>query len=318
MDRTFTIRPNNNLPVDRYNPTFNVTGSHSTSVQISPTFAVATPIFITIDDGVESTDAAIQSFDVSPTTSPSWITVGVPVEYRRVPGENGRQYARQYIFEPQVTGRHAVFSTGRARIWCWTTDGNDGTWLGMAYQDMGDDSNNFKIINTFEVDRRYVFNVQSHLNYDGLVSRIHVVLLPDSIEVINDRPIRVGDTGPVGYFFTMIYGHRDPHVNAYPERYLTRSAIFSSTAPGTLRIDAPVRLTALQPGNATLVVTSAIDSSLYGRRAVTIGQQRPTSISLSPNNVSLSLNGMQQLTVTVSPPGADNTVTYSVSNTNVI
>ena len=62
--------------------------------------------------------------------------------------------------------------------------------------------------------------------------------------------------------------------------------------------------------DAGTLCTASIDN-------VTLGTTAPTGVSVSPTSASISVNGTEQLTATVTPSGANQTVTWSSSNTGI-
>lgn len=78
-------------------------------------------------------------------------------------------------------------------------------------------------------------------------------------------------------------------------------------------------ITAVGVGTATITATSTVNTSIKASLTVNVSAKKVEvqSISISPNSLTLTQGGTAQLTVTASPSGASNSVTWSTSNSSV-
>ena len=76
-------------------------------------------------------------------------------------------------------------------------------------------------------------------------------------------------------------------------------------------------VTAVGAGTATITATSAVDSTVKASLTFNVTKLELKSISILSEPFSLTPSGTKQLTVEVSPQGADNRVTWSSSNESV-
>lgn len=76
-------------------------------------------------------------------------------------------------------------------------------------------------------------------------------------------------------------------------------------------------VTAVSEGTAQITATSTRNSSVSASLTVTVAKPAVQSLTISPSSLSLMLNGTRQLTVSASPSGASNSVSWSSSNSSV-
>ena len=78
-------------------------------------------------------------------------------------------------------------------------------------------------------------------------------------------------------------------------------------------------VTAVGAGTATITATSTVNTEKTATLTVTVtaAQIELQSLTVSPNSLNLTTGGTRQLTVTASPQGASNSVTWSSSDSNV-
>lgn len=74
---------------------------------------------------------------------------------------------------------------------------------------------------------------------------------------------------------------------------------------------------AVGTGTATITATSTAVSSVKASLTVTVSAPSVTSLTITPNPLTLTQGGTRQLSVTAYPAGADNSVSWSSGNDNV-
>lgn len=74
---------------------------------------------------------------------------------------------------------------------------------------------------------------------------------------------------------------------------------------------------AVSEGTATITATSIRDPNIKATLTVNVSRPALQSLSISPSSVSITQGAAQQLTVTASPSGADDSVTWESSNDSV-
>jgi len=124
--RTFTIRPNNNLPAGLHNPTVYITGSGGANARVWPTFTVTSPDFI----------PAIIITDV-----PETATVGTPLTLTGTvnpPNATNRDIIWSVVHDggtgANITGGNILNATSNGRVMIGTTiinglgNSRDFTW----------------------------------------------------------------------------------------------------------------------------------------------------------------------------------------------
>ena len=76
-------------------------------------------------------------------------------------------------------------------------------------------------------------------------------------------------------------------------------------------------VTAVKEGTATITATSTLDSNVKASLTVNVTKIQLSSLSISPGSLSLATGGTRQLTVTASPAGASNSVSWTTSDSSV-
>ena len=77
-------------------------------------------------------------------------------------------------------------------------------------------------------------------------------------------------------------------------------------------------ITAVSEGTATITATSTRDNNVSASLTVTVTRPALQKLTISPSSLSLTSGGTRQLTVTASPTGADGSVSWSSSDSNVV
>ena len=92
----------------------------------------------------------------------------------------------------------------------------------------------------------------------------------------------------------------------------SQSVTWSSNNPDVATVDDEGKVTAKAAGTATIRAASSVKSSVYKDCTVTVTKPNPVSINLNSTSVNLEVGGTKQLTATVSPEEASQSVIWSV------
>ena len=98
----------------------------------------------------------------------------------------------------------------------------------------------------------------------------------------------------------------------------SNKVVWSSSDSSVATVNAMGVVLAVGQGKATITATSALDAAVKTTLEVNVSLPAVQSLSISPNSLSLTQGKTAQLSVTVSPSGASNEVTWSSSNDNVV
>ena len=92
---------------------------------------------------------------------------------------------------------------------------------------------------------------------------------------------------------------------------------WSSSNSSVAEVSATGVVTAKNEGTATITATSTRDTNVKATLTVNVSRPALQSLSISPSSLNLTQNSTRQLTVTASPSGASNSVTWSTSDSSV-
>ncbi len=111
-------------------------------------------------------------------------------------------------------------------------------------------------------------------------------------------------------------GTRQLTVNVLPSN-ATATVTWSSSNTGVATVNNGL-VTAVAEGSATITATSTLDTSVKGTCAVTVTPAvAPTSLAMNKSTATIAVGNTTTLSVTASPSGANNSVTWTSSDTDV-
>lgn len=112
-------------------------------------------------------------------------------------------------------------------------------------------------------------------------------------------------------------GTRALTVSATPSG-ASNSVTWSSSNNSIASVSSSGVVTANAQGSATITATSTVNTNIKATASITVSAPvSPTSLSMNTSSTSISVGGTANLSVTASPSGAINTVTWATSNSSV-